>query len=207
MSKQLWKPGTMVYPVPAVMVSCGTMEAPNIITIAWTGTVCTDPAMTYISIRKERHSYGLIKDSGEFVINLTTKNLVKATDFCGVKSGRDFNKFETLGLTPSPSTFIKAPMIVESPVSIECQVTQIIELGSHDMFLAKVLGVTVDGTLIDETGKFRLDLAEPISYAHGAYYALGEQLGTFGYSIMKKKTLQKKQSKTKNTKNDKNIKK
>ena len=201
MSKQLWKPGTMVYPVPAVMVSCGTMEAPNIITIAWTGTVCTDPAMTYISIRKERHSYELIKESGEFVINLTTKNLVKATDFCGVKSGRDFNKFETLGLTPSPSTFIKAPMIEESPVSIECQVTQIIELGSHDMFLAKVLGVTVDGTLIDETGKFRLDLAEPISYAHGAYYALGEQLGTFGYSIMKKKTLQKKQSKTKNFKN------
>ena len=201
MSKQLWKPGTMVYPVPAVMVSCGTMEAPNIITIAWTGTVCTDPAMTYISIRKERHSYNLIKDSGEFVINLTTKNLVKATDFCGVKSGRDFNKFETLGLTPSPSTFIKAPMIEESPVSIECQVTQIIELGSHDMFLAKVLGITVDGTLIDETGKFRLDLAEPISYAHGAYYALGEQLGTFGYSIMKKKTLQKKQSKTNNNKN------
>ncbi len=197
MSKQLWKPGTMVYPVPAVMVSCGTMEAPNIITIAWTGTICTDPAMTYISIRKERHSHQLIKDSGEFVINLTTKKLVKATDFCGVKSGRDFNKFETLGLTASPGTFIKAPMIEESPVSIECQVTQIIELGSHDMFLAKVLGITVDGTLIDETGKFRLDLAEPISYAHGAYYALGEQLGTFGYSIMKKKTFQKKQVKNK----------
>jgi len=200
MSKQLWKPGTMVYPVPAVMVSCGTMEEPNIITIAWTGTICTNPAMTYISIRKERHSYPLIKDSGEFVINLTTKKLVKATDFCGVKSGRDFNKFETLGLTPTPSTFVNAPMIEESPVSIECQVTQIIELGSHDMFLAKVLGVTIDDTLIDSTGKFRLDLAEPISYAHGAYYALGEQLGTFGYSIMKKKTLKKKQTSLKNTK-------
>jgi len=200
MSKQLWKPGTMVYPVPAVMVSCGTLEKPNIITIAWTGTICTDPAMTYISIRKQRHSYQLIKDSGEFVINLTTKNLVKATDFCGVKSGKDFNKFETLGLTAAPSHFIKAPMIEESPVSIECQVTQIIELGSHDMFLAKVLGITVDGTLIDETGKFRLDLAEPISYAHGAYYALGEQLGTFGYSIMKKKTLKKKSTQGKNIK-------
>lgn len=194
MSKQLWKPGTMVYPVPAVMVSCGTLESPNIITIAWTGTICTDPAMTYISIRKERHSYQLIKDTGEFVINLTTKKLVKATDFCGVKSGRDYNKFETLGLTAVQGTYIKAPMIDESPVSIECQVTQIIELGSHDMFLAKVLGVTVDGTLIDETGKFRLDQAEPISYAHGAYYALGEQLGTFGYSVMKKKTIKKKQA-------------
>lgn len=192
MSKQLWKPGTMVYPVPAVMVSCGTIETPNIITIAWTGTICTDPAMTYISIRKQRLSHQLIKASGEFVINLTTKKLVKATDFCGVKSGRDFNKFETLGLTPVSGSFIKAPMIEESPVSIECQVTQIIELGSHDMFLAKVLGITVDETLIDATGKFRLDLAEPISYAHGAYYALGEQLGTFGYSIMKKKTLKKK---------------
>lgn len=197
MSKILWKPGTMVYPVPAVMVTCGTMETPNIITIAWTGTICTDPAMTYISVRKERHSYNMIKESGEFVINLTTKDLVKATDFCGVKSGRDHDKFKLMNLTPVKGAYIEAPLIAESPVNIECKVTQILELGSHDMFLAKVLGVTIEDTLIDHTGKFRLDLANPISYAHGAYYSLGEQLGTFGYSIMKKKTLQKKKTQKK----------
>lgn len=196
MSKILWKPGTMVYPVPAVMVSCGTMESPNIITIAWTGTVCTDPAMTYISIRKERHSYNIIKESGKFAINLTTKPLVKATDFCGVKSGRDFDKFKHCGLTPIQGTLTGLPMIAESPVNIECEVTQIIELGSHDMFLAKVLGVTIEDDFIDATGKFRLDLAQLITYAHGTYYDIGNPLGTFGYSIMKKKTqLKKKQSK------------
>ncbi len=196
MSKILWKPGTMVYPVPAVMVSCGTMESPNIITIAWTGTVCTDPAMTYISIRKERHSYNIIKESGKFVINLTTKSLVKATDFCGVKSGRDFDKFKHCSLTSIQGTLTGLPMIAESPVNIECEVTQIIELGSHDMFLAKVLGVTIEDDFIDATGKFRLDLAQLITYAHGTYYDIGNPLGTFGYSIMKKKTqLKKNQSK------------
>jgi len=199
MSKILWKPGTMVYPVPAVMVTCGTMASPNIITIAWTGTICSDPAMTYISVRKERYSYDLIKESGEFVINLTTKSLVKATDYCGVKSGRDHDKFKTMGLTPIEGSYTKVPLIAESPVNIECKVTQILELGSHDMFLAKVLGITIEDTLIDATGKFRLDLANPISYAHGAYYALGESLGTFGYSIMKKKTLQKKIAHKKST--------
>ena len=188
MSKQIWKPGTMVYPVPAVMVSCGTMENYNIITIAWTGTVCSTPAMTYISVRKERHSYEIIKNSGEFVINLTTKSLAKATDFCGVKSGREFDKFEHLNLTKNKGNFTKAPMIAESPVSIECRVTQIIELGSHDMFLAEVLGVTIEDDYIDESGKFRLDLADQICYAHGNYYTLGKPLGIFGHSVMKKKT-------------------
>lgn len=191
MSKMQWKPGTMVYPVPSVMVTCGDMKDSNIITIAWTGTICTDPAMTYISIRKERHSYDMIKSTGEFVINLTTKGLAQATDFCGVKSGRDIDKFSHLGLTKIAGNHVSAPLIGESPVSIECKVTQIIALGSHDMFLAKVLGVTVEDSLIDETGKFRLDKAEPIAYAHGAYYTLGDQLGTFGFSVMKKKTAAK----------------
>ena len=191
MSKVLWKPGTMVYPAPAVMVSCGTMEIPNIITIAWTGTVCTSPAMTYISVRKERYSYDFIKDSGKFVINLTTKSLVRATDFCGVKSGRDFDKFTHCGLTKTKGTLTDVPMIAESPVNIECEVTQIVELGSHDMFLAKVLGITIEDSYLDETGKFRLDKAGLIAYAHGTYYDLGDPLGTFGYSIMKKKTQKK----------------
>ena len=189
MSKVTWKPGTMVYPVPAAMITCGsTPETYNIITIAWTGTVNTSPAMTYISVRKERHSYDLIKDSGEFVINLTTEDLVKATDFCGVRSGRDVNKFEYTGLTPIDATHVKAPLIKESPVSIECRVTEIKELGSHDMFLAEVLAVHVDEKHIDENGKFHLDHSKPICYSHGAYFGLGEQLGTFGYSVMKKKT-------------------
>ena len=195
MSKIEWKPGTMVYPVPAAMVSCGSMEQPNIITIAWTGTICTAPAMTYISLRKERYSYELIKNSGAFVINLTTKSLVKATDFCGVKSGRDVDKFEHLGLTMLPSPHTSTPMIAESPVNIECKITQMIALGSHDMFLAEVLGITIEDRLIDVTGKFRLDLAEPIAYCHGAYYTLGEQLGTFGYSIRKKTNKKKKSNK------------
>lgn len=195
MSKQIWKPGTMVYPVPAVMVSCGTMAKSNIITIAWTGTVCSTPAMTYISVRKERHSYDLIKESGTFVINLTTEALAKATDFCGVKSGRDFDKFEHLGLTKLPGAFTDVPLIAESPVNIECKVTQIIELGSHDMFLAEVLGITVEDDYIDSTGKFRLDLAKPIAYAHGNYYALGKPLGIFGHSVMKKKTAAKRRKK------------
>lgn len=195
MSKQIWKPGTMVYPVPAVMVSCGTMEQSNIITIAWTGTVCSTPAMTYISVRKERHSYDMIKRSGTFVINLTTESLAKATDFCGVKSGRDIDKFEHLGLTKLPGSFTEVPLIAESPVNIECKVTQIIELGSHDMFLAEVLGITIEDDYIDSTGKFRLDLAKPITYAHGNYYTLGDALGIFGHSVMKKKTAARRRKK------------
>ncbi len=201
MSKTTWKPGTMVYPVPAVMVTCGSnVESFNIITIAWAGTINTAPAMTYISVRKERHSYDLIKDSGEFVINLTTEALVHATDFCGVRSGRDMNKFEVTGLTPAEATHVKAPLIKEAPVNIECRVTEIKELGSHDMFLAEVLAVHVDDKYIDETGKFNLDQSKPICYSHGAYFGLGDQLGTFGYSVMKKKT---KESKAKNAGNSK----
>jgi len=194
MSKIQWKPGTMIYPLPAVMVSCGSGPSSyNILTVAWTGTVCTAPAMTYISIRKERHSYNIIKDTGEFVINLTTEKLAFATDFCGVRSGRDMDKFSHLGLTPLPASIIKAPLIKESPVNIECRVTQIIELGSHDMFLAEVLAVNVDEEYIDESGKFRLDAAKPICYSHGSYYGLAKELGTFGYSVMKPKTRKKRE--------------
>lgn len=189
MSKISWKPGTMVYPVPAVMVSCGSKkEEYNIITIAWTGTICSEPPMTYISVRKERHSYDIIKRNREFVINLTTEPLAFATDFCGVKSGKDLKKFETLNLTPVPSTKIKAPMIEECPVNIECKVTKILQLGSHDMFMAEVVAVNVDDKLMDEKGKFHLDQALPICYSHGEYYGLKKPLGKFGYSIMKNKT-------------------
>lgn len=192
MTKVNFKPGTMVYPVPVVMVSCGTSESEyNIITIAWTGTICSDPAMTYISVRKERHSYDLIMKSKEFVINLTTEQLAFATDFCGVKSGRDINKFEAMNLTPLPSTKISSPLIKECPVNIECKVTQVIELGSHDMFIAEVVAVNVDEKLIDNTGKFDLEKSNLICYSHGQYYGLTKSIGKFGYSIMKEKTKKK----------------
>lgn len=187
MSKLTWKPGTMVYPVPAVMVSCGDCEENyNIITIAWTGTVCSDPAMTYISVRKERHSYDIIKNTGQFVINLTTEELAHATDFCGVRSGQQLNKFKEMNLTPAASEKVKAPAILESPVNIECVVKDVIELGSHDMFLAEVVAVRVDEKYMDENGKFCLEDANLIAYAHGQYYSLGENLGHFGFSVKKK---------------------
>lgn len=192
MSKTLWKPGTMVYPVPAAMVTCGSMEKPNIITIAWTGTICTNPAMTYISVRKERYSYDLIKESGKFAINLSTKSLLKAADYCGVKSGRDVDKFKEMGLTAIPGLSIDVPLIAESPLSIECEVTEIKELGSHDMFFAKVTGVTIEESLMDANGKFCLEKSNLIAYSHGAYYELGNSLGTFGFSVQKKKTKKKK---------------
>jgi len=196
MSKLHWKPGTMLYPLPPVMVSCGDMDAPNIITVAWAGTVCTNPAMLSISVRKERYSYNLIVDKGEFVVNLTTKALVRAADFCGVRSGRDLNKFETLGLTPENSVHLNVPLIKESPLNIECRVRNVIPLGSHDLILAEVLGVNVDSKLLSETGKLELDKAELISYSHGAYFELGKVLGTFGYSIKKNaKVKSKKRSK------------
>ena len=186
-AKKIWKPGTMVYPVPAVMVSCGDEPKNyNIITIAWTGNICSDPAMTYISVRPTRHSYEIIKRTGEFVINITTKKLLHATDFCGVKSGRDINKFQKMKLTPRAGNFIKAPIIVESPLNIECQVTEIKSLGSHDMFLAKVLGIQADSKFIDKKGAFNLAKAEPICYSHGKYYVLGRELGFYGYSVQKK---------------------
>ncbi len=192
MTKQHWKPGTMVYPLPAVMVSCGsTPEDYNIITIAWTGTICSDPAMCYISVRKNRHSYNIIKESGEFVINLTTKDLAYATDWCGVKSGKDFDKFKEMKLTPGKSKEISAPIIEESPLSIECKVTKIIELGSHDMFMAEVVNVQADERYINEKGEFSLAQAGPLVYSHGHYFELGELIGRFGYSVMKKKTKEK----------------
>lgn len=192
MGKITWKPGTMVYPVPAAMVTCGDHpDNWNIITIAWTGTICTDPAMTYVSIRKERHSYDLIKKSGEFVINITTEDLAKATDFCGVKSGRDMNKFKETNLTPLPATQVKAPLIKESPVNIECRVVEIKELGSHHMFLAEVVAVNVSDEYMNENGAFDLKAANPICYSHGQYYGLTESLGKFGHSVMKKSTKKK----------------
>ena len=183
--KQIWRAGTMISPVPAVMVSCGSAEGEKtIITVAWTGTICSEPAMCYISVRKERHSYKMIRESGEFVINLTTKALARATDWCGVRSGKDFDKFSHCGLTVESCPHISAPAIAESPVNIECRVKQVIELGSHDMFIAEVLGVMVDDSLLDpQSGKLDLARAELLGYAHGEYYALGEKLGTFGWTV------------------------
>lgn len=183
--KQIWRAGTMISPVPAVMVSCGSAEGEkNIITVAWTGTICSEPAMCYISVRKERHSYKMIRESGEFVINLTTKALARATDWCGVRSGKDFDKFSHCGLTVESCPHISAPAIAESPINIECKVKQVIELGSHDMFIAEVLGVMVDDSLLDpQSGKLDLARAELLGYAHGEYYALGEKLGTFGWTV------------------------
>ena len=186
MSKISWKGGALLAPVPAVMVSCGSMEAPNIVTVAWTGITCTQPPKTYISLRKSRHSYGLIKENGCFVINLTTEVLVRATDFCGVRSGRDLNKFEVCHLTPEASENIPCPAIAESPLSIECKVTDIIELGSHDMFLADIVAVDVDSKFVDEKGALHLGKAGLLAYAHGSYYGLGKALGTFGFSVRKK---------------------
>ena len=186
MGKDIWKPGTVIYPVPAVMVSCGDMENKNIITVAWTGTINSDPAMTYVSIRPGRHSYNIIKEKGEFVINLVTEKLAYACDFCGVRSGRDMDKFEVMHLTAKKGEKVDAPIIYESPVNIECKVKQIIPLGTHDMFLAEVVSVQVSDDFLDETGKFHFDKAKPICYSHGAYYGLGKKLGTFGYSVKKK---------------------
>lgn len=186
MAKQLWKPGNMLYPLPVVMVSVADKDGRNnIITIAWAGTICSNPPMVSISVRPERYSYDIIKETGEFVINLTTKDLTYATDYCGVKSGRDVDKFKEMGLTALPGKEVDAPLIAESPVNIECKVTQVIPLGSHDMFLAEVVAVHVDEKYMDEKGKFHLDKAEPIAYSHGDYLATGELLGTFGYSVKK----------------------
>ena len=201
MGKQIWKPGNMVYPLPVVMVSCKEEgKVPNIITVAWTGTTCTNPAMVYISVRPERYSYHIIKKSKEFVINLTTEKLAYTTDFCGVKSGRDIDKFKETGLTAVMGSLKQAPMIKESPVIIECVVVDVIPLGSHHMFVAKVVAVHVDEEYMDELGKFHLSQANPIVYSHGEYYNLGNKLGTFGYSV--KKTQKKARKNFKNSKNN-----
>ena len=188
MSKLNWRPGNMLYPVPAVMVSCGREgEKPNIITLAWVGNVCSDPVMLTISVRQSRYSYDIIKETGEFVVNLTNRELARACDWCGVKSGRDFDKYKEMGLTPSKSETVKAPGIAESPVSIECKVKDIVELGTHDMFVAEVTAVTVDDKYMDESGRFDLDAADLIAYSHGEYFTLGEKLGKFGFSVKKMK--------------------
>jgi len=187
MSKVIWKPGTFVYPIPAVMVSCGNMEVSNIITIAWTGIINTDPAMVYISVRPGRHSYEIIKNSGEFVINLTNEDLAYATDWCGVKSGKNVDKFKEMNLTKENGNFVKCPLIKESPVSVECQVVEIKELGSHNMIIGKVLSIDADEQYIDETGKFDISKCNLISYSNGNYYSTGKKLGKFGFSVEKKK--------------------
>ncbi|MBR1812995.1 MAG: flavin reductase family protein [Lachnospiraceae bacterium] len=187
MEKQIWRPGNMLYPLPAVLVSCADEDGtPNVMTAAWTGTVCSDPVMVYVSIRPNRYSNGIIRKSGEFVINLTTEKLAYATDYCGVKSGRDVDKFAACHLTAHPGSKVKAPLVAESPVNLECVVTEIKELGSHDMFLAKVVAVQADAAYLDEKGRLAMEGMGLLAYSHGEYYSLGEKLGTFGYSVRKK---------------------
>ena len=185
MAKQHWKGSVLLAPVPPTLVSCGTMEHPNVLTIAWTGVLATHPPMTYISVRPSRYSYDLIRESGEFVINLVTEPLTRACDYCGVVSGRDVDKFAETRLTPQASRYVKAPGIEESPVNIECKVTEVKELGSHDMFLAKVVGVTIDNQYMDDRGKFNLNASGLTAYSHGEYFELGKKLGSFGYSVRK----------------------
>jgi len=188
MSRQTWKPGNMLYPVPAVMVSCQRPgERPNIVTVAWAGTICSDPVMVSISVRPERYSYDIIKETGEFAINLVTKDLTFATDYCGVKSGRDVDKFKEMNLTPTAVEGISAPGISESPLILACRVTEVKPLGTHDMFLAEVVSVSVNEDYMDEAGKFHLNDTDLMAYSHGEYFRLGEKLGKFGYSVQKKK--------------------
>ena len=194
MGKQVWKAGNMVYPLPAVMVSTADKSGKsNILTIAWTGTICTNPAMVYISVRPERYSYHMLKESGEFVINLTTEQLAKATDYCGVRSGKDVDKWKEANLTPAKAEKLQyAPVIEECPVNIECKVTEVKELGSHHMFLAEVLAVQIDEQYLNEKNKFELNKTGLMAYSHGEYLSLGKKIGTFGYSVKKKKTKHKK---------------
>ncbi len=187
MAKQAWKGSTLLAPMPAALVTCGTLETPNIFTVAWTGIVNTQPPKTYISVRPERFSYPLIRQSGEFVINLSTRQLLHAVDFCGVRSGRDTDKFTMCNLTPEPASQLSCPMLAQSPLSLECRVTDVLELGSHHMLLADIVAVNADEQLLAESGKLQLNRADLIAFAHGAYYELGRQLGTFGYSVAKKK--------------------
>lgn len=185
--KVSWRPGTQIYPLPAVIVTCGdSPENWNMLTISWTGTICSDPAMCYISVRPERHSYPLIVKNMEFTINLTTEKMAFATDWAGVRSGKDYDKWDKTGLTPLEGEKVKSPTILQSPLSIECRVKEILKLGTHDMFISEVLNVRVDSSLLDETGKFNLEKAGLIAYSHGQYFSLGEMLGTFGFSVKKK---------------------
>lgn len=187
MEKVSWKGGALLAPLPAVMVSSGTLEKPNVMTVAWTGIINTQPSKTYISVRKSRYSYDLIKNSGSFVINLVPSTLVKACDFCGVRSGRDTDKFKVCHLTAEASFSVDAPSIAECPLSLECRVTEIIELGSHDMFLADIVSVAVKQDLIDQNGRLALEKAGLLAYVHGEYFTLGKKIGSFGYSVKKKR--------------------
>ena len=191
--KQDWKPGTLIYPLPAALVSCGsTPDESNILTVAWTGTICSEPAMCYISVRPERHSYPILKKNMEFVINLTTRDMAFATDWCGVRSGKVYNKFEEMHLTPGKAKCVKCPIIEESPLCIECRVKEVVSLGSHDMFIAEVLNVKADEKYLDEeTGKFDLVASGLMAYVHGGYYELGQKIGKFGWSVEKKKIIEK----------------
>jgi len=202
MSKIQWKGGTFIYPIPAVMVSCGTMEESNIITVAWTGILNTNPAMCYISVRPERYSHNIIKENGEFAINLTTRQLAYATDWCGVKSGRDVDKFKEMKLTKEKANIISVPLIKESPVSVECKVKEIVPLGSHDMFVAEIVAIDADEKYIDEKGAFDISKCDLIAYANGGYYPLESKIGKFGYSVQKKsKTAKNSKINAKRTKN------
>lgn len=198
MAKQEWKPGNMLYPLPVVMVSTADKAGnTNIITVAWAGTICTNPPMLSISVRPERHSYHMIKESMEFVVNLTTEELAYATDYCGVRSGREVDKFKEMHLTPQKASKVKSPLIQESPVNIECKVKEIIELGSHHMFLAEVVAVHAEDSYMNEKNKFELSKAKPIVYSHGEYYGIGKLLGNFGYSVRKKQAVGKKRKRKK----------
>lgn len=198
-ARKVLNAGTLLAPLPAVMVSCGTLEKANVLTVAWTGIINTKPPMTYISVRPTRHSYEIIKESGEFVINLTASKMVRETDFCGVKSGKDMDKIKKCGLHLAAASAVKAPVIEESPLALECRVTEIKPLGSHDMFIAEILAVNADGRYIDSKGKINLNQAGLMAYSHGEYFALGRKLGSFGYSVAKRGTKQMK-SPHKNTK-------
>ena len=195
MAKKIWKSGTFIYPIPAVMVSCGDMESSNIITVAWTGILNTNPAKVYISVRPERYSYNIIKEKKEFVINLTNKDLAYATDWCGVKTGAKVDKFKEMHLTKEECQFVSAPAIKESPVSIECKVTDIKEFGSHHMFIADVMSIDADEKYINEKGSFDISKCNLIAYANGGYYELGRKIGKFGFSVEKKKKKKKKKQK------------
>ncbi len=194
MGRKIWKAGTFEYPLPAVMVSCGTIEKSNIITVAWTGILNTNPAMVYISVRPTRYSYNLIKESKEFVINLTNRQLAYATDWCGVRSGEKYDKFKEMKLHKEKAKFVSAPLIKESPVSIECKVKDIIKFGSHDMFVAEVLSIDADEKYIDEKGAFDISKCDLIAYANGGYYPLGKKIGKFGFSVQKRKNKNGKKS-------------
>lgn len=187
MSKITWKGGTLLAPLPPALITCGTLEKPNVLTVAWTGILATNPPKTYISVRPTRYSHQLIKESGEFVINLTTAPIIRAADTCGVRSGREVDKFALTGLTPEPATQVACPTIAQSPISLECRVTQVVELGSHDMFMADIVAVNVDPQYLDKDGKLHLERSSLAAFSHGSYYSLGKKIGSLGFSVRRRR--------------------